>query len=84
MESLPCARTHSHLSAFVPGPQEGVWRGLTGLSSVLSSGADDSLGSWSPLIGPDGVSPDTEKDIACFKAIHTFLCGWFVCELLRS
>lgn len=62
---------HIHICVFVPGPQEEVWRGLTGLSSVLSSGADDSLGSWSPLLGPDGVSPDTEKD----RTLTKLLCA---------
>lgn len=62
--SQPTTNTHTHiyLSVSVPGPRTGVWRGLTGLSSVHSSAADDGSGPWSPLHGPDGVSPDTEKE----------------------
>lgn len=53
---------HLILSAAVPGPLEAVWRGPTGLSCALFSGADRSRRPWTRLSGPDGVSPHTESD----------------------
>lgn len=42
---------------FIPGPDDGVWQRLTGLSSAHSSDEDGGL--WSHLVGPDGVLLDT-------------------------
>lgn len=78
---------HVNLSAFVPGPQRGVWQGTTVSSSERCSGAD--AGSGSPLHGPDGVSPNTEWDMksicmictATFSAIELFSGVSSGCEL---
>lgn len=59
MLGLTYTDAYSCHTLFIPGPVEGVWQRLPGLSSLHSSGNDSSLWPWSDLLGPDGVLLDT-------------------------